>query len=452
MMNESMEERLRRHLHSIDGAPVREAQSVSAAAERIARRLHRQRRALATASSVVLVVLASLALWTSRAHAPSVAPAGTDTRSSTTQVAPTTTAPQEPTTTTPASTAPVVTTPSSNPPPPALSGARHVADMSFVDAQHGWLLEGDDSSTTVLLATSDGGATWTTLGVDTGQATHVTFADPTNGWMYGDNSSFESTHDGGATWHSVDLAQAGLIYGVQALASDGSTVTIVSGIAAADQNVNWSVATSPVDTDDFARIGIDFQQGAGPANYWSIATSGGNTWIVYNDRVPTGTARVLNGSASSWTPPWFDLGGPASISASGNDGRRLYAVVAAGAWTNAVAENQLYVSEDGGDTFRQLTPPPGVAELPPTWLVAAGESNLVFSIVQTDGSQRLYGSGDQGSTWQALASFTANRALDNVVFADATTAYGSQTTPEGQEPQLMKSVDGGTNWHPITLP
>ncbi len=452
MMNESMEERLRRHLHSIDGAPVRDAQSVSAAAERIARRLRRRRRALATVSSVVLVVLASVALWTSRAHAPSVAPAVTDTRSSTTQVAPTTSAPPGPTTTLtpPASTAPVVNTPSSY--PPVLIGAHQVVDMSFVDAQLGWLLEGDDSSTTVLLATSDGGATWKASSVDTRQATHVKFADQMNGWMYGGgNSSFQSTHDGGATWQSVDLAGAGMIDGVQVLASDGNTVTIVSGIAAADQNVNWTAAMSPVDADNFARIGIDFHQGAGPANDWSIATSGGDTWLVYNDRVVTGTGRTLNGVATPWTPPWTELFGPASVTATGNGGP-LYALVTAFAW-NGVAENQLYVSEDRGDTFRQLTPPPGIAEFPPSWLVVADQSTVVISVAQSDGSEALYRSSDKGSTWQVLASFSSGQGVENVTFADATTAYAtSQPNPDGQPARLMKSVDAGATWQPITIP
>ncbi|MGZ4791262.1 MAG: YCF48-related protein [Ilumatobacteraceae bacterium] len=798
MMNESMEERLRRHLHSVDDAPVREAQSVSTAAERIARTHRRRRRALATVSSVVLVVLASLVLWTSRAHAPSVAPAGPDARSSTTQVSPTTTAPQGPTTTTaengptttvatssgfapiapdprgvasfpaavwtgtevlvvggldlqghvragasaydpasdtwrvlasppgesprpnpvvawtgsemlvigggeydgtqmsgdglaydpatdtwrsigqlpgfvtdrspavwagtelfvwpfdqsgtpaaspvaldvasgswrqlptppigprqqaasvwtgtewiiwggrsqaaeladgaafnpttntwrtiaasplaprrvravwtgsemlisagasggdpltgnnelamadgaaydpgadswhkisdgfahpgflpvwtgdqmimfakagavvydvatdqwidmccsvdnggvgggtpvwtgsvvvlvgsyeptiggvtftpPVATAPVVNTPSSNPPPPALTGAHQVVDMSFVDAQHGWMLEADDSSTSVLLATSDGGATWKAPSVDTRKAAHVKFADRMNGWMYGgDSSSFQSTHDGGATWQPVDLAQAGMIDGVQALASDGNTVTIVSGIAAADQNVNWSAATSPVDTDNFARIGIDFPQGAGPANDWSIATSGGDTWIVYNDRTVTGTGRTLNGVAAPWAPPWTDLFGPASVTATGNGGP-LYALVTAFAW-NGVPENQLYVSEDRGTTFRQLTPPPGIAEFPPSGLVVADPSTVVITVAQSDDTEALYRSVDKGSTWQLLASFGAGQGVENVAFADGTTAYGtSQPNPDGQPTRLMKSVDGGATWQPIAVP
>ena len=318
----------------------------------------------------------------------------------------------------PTSTAPVVNTPSSNPPPPASSGARRVVDMSFVDAQHGWVLEGDDSSTRVLFATSDGGATWKALSVDTRQASHVAFADPMNGWMYGDNSSF-----------------------------DGNTVTIVSGIAAADQNVSWTGATSPVDTDNFARIGVDFHQGAGPANYFSIATSGGDTWIVYNDRVVTGTGRTLNGVATSWAPPWTALFGPASVTATGNGGP-LYALVTAFAW-NGVPENQLYVSEDRGDTFRQLTPPPGVADFSPSWLVVADQSTLVITVAQSDGCEALYRSSDKGSTWQLLASFSADHGLENIAFADATTAYAtSQPNPDGQPPQLMKSVDGGATGNP----
>jgi photosystem II stability/assembly factor-like uncharacterized protein len=323
-----------------------------------------------------------------------------------------------------------------------------VVDMSFVDPQHGWVLVGDDSSTTNLLATSDGGQTWKTVAVDAQQALHVTFADPTNGWLYGDTVNFQSTHDGGATWHRVDLAKAGMIAGVPALISEAGTVTIISGIAAADQNVNWTVATSPVDTDDFGRIGIDFQPGAGPANEFSLAAAGDNLWMVYNDRVVTATARTLHGTTTPWTPSWSDLGGPAAVTATSNDGP-LYAVVAAGVWTDSVGETQLYMSKNNGDTFQQLALPAGVATLVSTSLVAAGGSDLVFTVAQDDGSQSLYRSDDQGTTWNLLSSLNADQALDQIVFADATTAYAVQRTADGT--QLTKSVDGGATWNPITI-
>jgi hypothetical protein len=325
-----------------------------------------------------------------------------------------------------------------------------VVDMSFVDPQHGWVLVGDDSSTTNLLATSDGGQTWKTVPVDTHDALHVTFADPTNGWLYGDSSNFQSTHDGGATWLTVDLGKAGMIDGVPALVSDAGTVTIISGIAAADQNVNWTVATSPVDTDDFARIGIDFQQGAGPANEFSLAAAGDNTWMVYNDRVVTATARTLHGVTAPWTPSWSDLGGPATVIATSNDGT-VYAVVAAGVWTDSVGETQLYISKNNGDTFQQLALPTGVATQVSTSLVVAGRSDLVLTVPQPDGAQTLYRSGDQGTTWHLLSTLNADQTVDQIIFADATTAYAVQRTADGEQAQLAKSVDAGATWNPITI-
>jgi photosystem II stability/assembly factor-like uncharacterized protein len=349
----------------------------------------------------------------------------------------------------PTSTTAAPTTPSTNPPlttdSTTVAPFGRVVDMSFVDAQQGWVLVGDDTSTTNLLATSDGGQTFETVAVDAQQALHVTFADPTNGWLYGDPSNFQSTHDGGATWHPVDLAKAGMIDGVRALVSDAGTVTIISGIAAADQNVNWTVATSPVDTDDFSRIGIDFQQGAGPANEFSLAASGGNIWIVYNDRVVTATARTLHGTKMPWTPSWSDLGGPATITA--NSSGALYAIVDAGEWTGGSGDTQLYVSKNNGDIFHQLIPPTGVAAQPLPALLNAGESDLVLIVGHTDGSQSLYRSNDGGTTWQLLSSLNADQALDQIVFADSTTAYAVQRTAGGEQSQLIKSVDGGATWN-----
>jgi photosystem II stability/assembly factor-like uncharacterized protein len=334
-----------------------------------------------------------------------------------------------------------------------LTPSGRMVDMSWVDAKHGWSLIGDSqSSTSLLYTTSDGGQTWNPSTVDTRQAAHVVFADLTNGWMFsegfGDPSSFQSTHDGGATWQSIDLTSAGITGGPQGLATDGNTVTIVAGVAQADQNVAWTVATSPVDVDAFARTGIDFQSGAGPVANFSIATSGGKTWVVYNDRVVTGIARTVNGTSSPWTPPWSDLGGPATV-AIAKDGGPLYAEVTAGEWTGPVIENRLYVSDDNGDTFRQVTLPAGAAPAPSASVYVVDASTLVVALTHSDGSANLFRSHDEGATWQPLS--TLEHGAVQIVFADSTTAYSTSFTADGEQSQVMKSIDGGATWQPIVI-
>ncbi len=85
-----------------------------------------------------------------------------------------------------------------------------VADMTFVDATHGWILASDSQSLglesssghgTVVLRTSDGGATWQSanLGkISVAGLTSLAFSDANHGWAMGD--MVLKTSDGGATW------------------------------------------------------------------------------------------------------------------------------------------------------------------------------------------------------------------------------------------------------------
>jgi hypothetical protein len=411
----------------------------------------RRGRFLAVAALIVLVVAGLVALRRGNDQSgtpePASTVASTPTIATSTSVAPTSVVP---TSLVPTTVAATTVAPTTIGPLASLPG--RLVDMSWVDAQQGWALIGDSrSSTSVLYATSDGGHTWKSSTVDTHQAAHVTFADLTNGWMFSDGgfdsgSSFESTHDGGVTWQAIDLTRAGMIDGPAALATDGATVTIISGIAAADQNVNWTVATSPVGVDQFARIGIDFQQGAGPANAFSLVSSGANVWSVYNDRTVEGVGRIVDGTSAPWTPPWTDLVGPATLAVA-KDGGPLYAVATAGLWGGPVVEDRLYVSDDNGDTFRQVTLPAGAAPAPSATIYAVDASTVVVLINQEDGSSNLYRSHDDGSTWQLLSTFTPPGVV-KIDFVDSTTAYSTAFTADGEHSQVMKSVDGGATWQP----
>jgi photosystem II stability/assembly factor-like uncharacterized protein len=70
-------------------------------------------------------------------------------------------------------------------------------DVCFLDAQHGWAVGGHGT----ILATSDGGATWTPQrsGTDV-RLEAVTFADTSRGWVVGFGGTILVTSDGGAIW------------------------------------------------------------------------------------------------------------------------------------------------------------------------------------------------------------------------------------------------------------
>lgn len=97
------------------------------------------------------------------------------------------------------------------------------SDLSFVDAQHGWMIAhigaGMNHDYYALLATSDGGATWTTLlspyddfsGTQSCYKSGMVFVTAQDGWMSVNCHGvvaipyFFKTSDGGFTWQRMDL-------------------------------------------------------------------------------------------------------------------------------------------------------------------------------------------------------------------------------------------------------
>jgi hypothetical protein len=120
--------------------------------------------------------------------------------------------------------------------PAAIPTGFHAQSMSWVSPKHGWLLGSapcGQSTCTTVVGTTDGGATWSTLGTieapltleQASGVTEVRFADDLHGWAF--QPALYETSDGGATWqrqappggsHLV-MALAGNTSGVYALVS-----------------------------------------------------------------------------------------------------------------------------------------------------------------------------------------------------------------------------------------
>jgi photosystem II stability/assembly factor-like uncharacterized protein len=97
--------------------------------------------------------------------------------------------------------------------------------MEFVDLRHGWMLGRDpcafplrEDCASVLLSTTDGGATWTEVSRATKPLEAVSFADTADGWALATQAcnkcvaDFLRTSDGGATWQTETLPSAGYGY------------------------------------------------------------------------------------------------------------------------------------------------------------------------------------------------------------------------------------------------
>ena len=95
-----------------------------------------------------------------------------------------------------------------------------ITGLDFVDVSHGWAVA--DNAVT---SSSDGGRTWTPLlFIDVASSFgDVSFADAQNGWVVGEDSSYEGfvmhTSDGGQSWYrqAEDEIAAGAVSGVNAV-------------------------------------------------------------------------------------------------------------------------------------------------------------------------------------------------------------------------------------------
>jgi photosystem II stability/assembly factor-like uncharacterized protein len=130
----------------------------------------------------------------------------------------------------------------------SVGGLGYLRSVAFSDATHGWAVgEDTDSSNSGeglrILVTSDGGATWTAqdAGIASkGALCSVTFVDTKHGWAVGGNVSgvdpgdavILATSDGGATWKAQDASDAG----------SGSLLLSVSFV---DALHGWAVGTKP---------------------------------------------------------------------------------------------------------------------------------------------------------------------------------------------------------------
>lgn len=249
-----------------------------------------------------------------------------------------------------------------------------VAQITFADAEHGWMLAdldtADGEQGVDIFRTTDGGQTWTKVASAAdrpgalplaGHKTGLTFRDATTGWATGAGPSdmasevpgdawFFTTHDGGATWRQEPLALpasfdqepwfyiAGVLpvvffspeVGVLPVAVGSSSaggVVLTLVYVTRDGGVTW-VPTTPAETVPDAVSLLD------PSHWWLDADStgdaaplstadGGQHWTLLPPTAPFAHVSVL--SFVSNTQGW-------AIDSAGllrtDDGGRTWTVLA----------------------------------------------------------------------------------------------------------------------------
>jgi photosystem II stability/assembly factor-like uncharacterized protein len=122
-----------------------------------------------------------------------------------------------------------------------------VRALDFVDASRGWAValdwgEDGDVRSGAILATSDGGRSWTVQARAPEALTSLSMSDDTNGWAFGENGMALQTEDGGVTWITRRVGTNTAVRGVLA---DSTATFIVGDAGAMKRGTVSSAAATP---------------------------------------------------------------------------------------------------------------------------------------------------------------------------------------------------------------
>lgn len=313
--------------------------------------------------------------------------------------------------------------------------------FSFISTDTGWVigtvLPCASTACPGIERTTDGGRTWRrTSAPEVAESGDLVFVDPLDGWVYDDHDLW-STHDAGATWQrgphgfAPSVAVSGGVVRV-ALDSDGGTL---------------SMDTSPTGSENWTRSTVDFPEPAGGMEYPSLFSSGNRAWVLLNGRTSMAGARLVGGTWSAWPPPPCGGNGTANLNAVSPD-EILVLCGRPGPVDNGAHGEQLLVSTNGGDSFRQAgTAWPSVATAGAGLLVATPH-NIVVWLDDTVGA-RLLSTTDGGLRWHTTYDSPPGNRFGDMGFLSPHVGYiveEEQTWPETHLSRLLVTADGGRTW------
>jgi len=365
------------------------------------------------------------------------------------------------TTTTP--TASALPTPGAGPSVTAADGFLP-EDVTAVSADQWWVLGFDTAgctgaACTRILATADGGQTFTSIPTPTAAVSGLRFRDPEDGWAYSSTTVW-ATHDGGARWSAT--AFPGMV--IEDLETSGEYVYAIACTSTTGTSSVCSLERSPIASDGWQALSIPADllpagqvQAAtaeqNPSNQEDLATPmylnvhGSDLWMAVSSG--GGDNQVLrstdNGVDLSAAPICPGAGGITS----------LYDVSQSVVWAVCYSSTlqEPWLSVDGGGTFSAL---PAGAE--PTsslaGIAATSASNAVVAggtlQLTTDGGRTFQTLYDNGSSW-SIVGFTTS--ADGFAFSSSGTRWVTDPLGGQAPPMTMwRTVDGGAVWYQLQFP
>lgn len=363
------------------------------------------------------------------------------------------------------SSAPPATAPTSTSTLPPNAGFL-AQSATFVSDGDAWVLGAVRCPTgwcTAIRHTLDRGRTWSSLpappaGLDapTTGVSRLRFADPSDGFAFG--PGLWVTHDGGASWHPevlapgagvLDLAAAdGQVYAVACAGGPPCTSPPVLYRASADGD-RWE----PVRGVELpAATYSSHLQLQGQAVYLMAQASGGAVTLLGS---PDGSHfAVLSDPCPTPRSGYWSAVDLSAATASD------LAVLCAGNAAAGSEAKQVFVSSDGGHSYRQVAAPPflgdaeGIAAASPTTLVVSARSGASWlfratgfdtgwttAVTFDDGGMGVTDLGFTDATHGVVVHAPPGGLLQLVGTAPATAGLGT----------LYLTDDAGASWYPVAI-
>jgi photosystem II stability/assembly factor-like uncharacterized protein len=234
--------------------------------------------------------------------------------------------------------------------------------LDFVDHARGRALVSSNDTSGTLLASSDGGSSWTVV-APTPFAGGVHFADPVNGWGSGRRGELYRTTDGGKTWRTVTIPEGaagattspigtaqffgrdGVVAARLALTLSGRPTLAV--YESHDGGSTWTTRSAPADPEVNVVNDIDYRFSAAGPSDWALlfgthvflTHDAGRHWSTLTPTTgPLGDIDL--GSSSS---AWMLAAAPTCTTADDDCGNTL-----------------LWHTRDGGETWNPESPTIGI--------------------------------------------------------------------------------------------
>jgi hypothetical protein len=327
-----------------------------------------------------------------------------------------------------------------------------VFSTTWVSDDVGWVLAAHPSCgstcAATLFHTEDRGRSWDTLeGPIPPVERHdhpqeldpqVRFANRQDGWML--TPDLWATHDGGKSWHEVDLPDR-----VTSLeTANGSVHAVTLG----DDGVR--VWTATVDRDDFEAASVVTSLGNAPEPTTQLVLAGEGGWMLVNNLVLVGGAVLEDGTWTAFDPPCLDRFAPVRLAASSP--ADVVALCNEGLFGRVPSGFHLYESTDGGQTFPVELPLQKVAQNTVFGFARPDDESLVVATQPTEQLvMETTVSFDDGETWSELVEL-GNGLLGQLSFSSSHHGVAILAQSPYEAGGIFSTEDGGLTWTELDLP